>query len=199
MNHASLRIINDEHSSLAAMLQSMRMMIERGPDDEPELFFDILRAMLFYVDEVPEKQHHKKETVLFFPLVARRSQQCDELIQRLNQEHANGEAKVRELQHLLLAWEILGDSRRQIFETEFATYFGFYMEHMHLEKTIIIPEALRVLSESDWATLNSAFSLNNDPLSISIPRDPIYDRLFTRITMRTPEPIGLGMAHRAVS
>ena len=73
------------------------------------------------------------------------------------------------------------------------------MEHMHLEKTVIIPEALRVLSESDWATLNSAFSLNNDPLSISIPRDPIYDRLFTRITMRTPEPIGLGMAHRTVS
>ena len=151
------------------------------------------------MDEVPEKQHHKKETVLFFPLVAKRSRQCDELIQRLNQEHANGEAKVRELQHLLLAWEILGDSRRQIFETEFEAYFGFYMEHMHLEKTIIIPEALRVLSESDWATLNAAFSLNNDPLSMSIPRDPIYDRLFTRITLRTPEPIGLGMAHRAVN
>ncbi len=195
MNHASLRIINDEHSSLAAMLQSMRMMIERGPDNEPELFFDILRAMLFYVDEVPEKQHHKKESDLFFPLISKRSSECDFLIDRLNQEHLNGETRVRELQHLLLAWEILGDSRRQIFETEFAKYFAFYMEHMQIEKTEIIPAALRVLTEADWATLDSAFSLNNDPLSAYIPRDPVYDRLFTRITLRTPEPIGLGNAH----
>ena len=80
MSHISLRTINEEHATLNAMLQSLLMMIKRGPHDEPELFFDILSAMLFYIDEVPEKQHHPKETELLFPIVANRSPQCLSLI-----------------------------------------------------------------------------------------------------------------------
>lgn len=73
MSHISLKTINEEHATLNAMLQSLLMMIKRGPLNAPELFFDILRAMLFYIDEVPEKQHHPKETELLFPIVAKRS------------------------------------------------------------------------------------------------------------------------------
>ena len=58
MAHASLRIIHDEHAALSAMLQSLRMMVRRGPGDGPEQFFDVLRAMLFYIDEFPERLHH---------------------------------------------------------------------------------------------------------------------------------------------
>ena len=32
MHHPALRVIRDEHASLAAMLQSMLQMIKRGPD-----------------------------------------------------------------------------------------------------------------------------------------------------------------------
>ena len=70
MKHRSLEIIRDEHSSLAAMLQSMRMLVDRGPGDDPKNFFDVLRAMLFYIDEFPERLHHPKETELLFPRVA---------------------------------------------------------------------------------------------------------------------------------
>ena len=50
----SLHIIRDEHASLAAMLQSMRMLVERGPSERHKNFFDVVRAMLFYIDEYPE-------------------------------------------------------------------------------------------------------------------------------------------------
>jgi hemerythrin-like domain-containing protein len=194
MSHLSLRTINEEHASLNAMLQSLLMMINRGSHNEPELFFDILRAMLFYIDEVPEKQHHPKETELFFPLLAKRSPLCAELIQRLNNDHQKGESSIRELQHLLLAWEILGDSRRVAFEVAAQKYVDFYKEHMHLEESIIIPEALKELKTEDWGLIDAAFSKNSDPLSSSKPRDPVYDRLFTKITLRTPAPIGLGQS-----
>ena len=46
MAHESIRIIRDEHAALAAMLRSLSMMVKRGPGDEPEKFFDVLRAML---------------------------------------------------------------------------------------------------------------------------------------------------------
>ena len=63
---SALQTIRDEHASLAAMLQSMRLMVQKGPSDERRKFFDVLRAMLFYIDEFPERQHHPKESNLLF-------------------------------------------------------------------------------------------------------------------------------------
>ena len=192
MSHESIQIIHDEHAALAAMLQSLRMMVKRGPGKEPENFFDVLRAMLFYIDEFPERLHHTKETELLFPPVLKRAPHLREAIERLDKDHAHGESSVREIQHLLLAWELLGESRRRAFEQATNQYLDFYLEHMRMEETVILPQAEKVLTESDWKTLDAAFATNCDPLTGKYPRDPVYDRLFTRIVMRAPSPIGLG-------
>ena len=192
MQHISIRIINEEHASLSSVLQSIRMMIKRGPQNSPEAFFDVMRAMLFYIDEMPEKQHHIKESTLLFPPLAARSAQCAAVIEKLEKDHETGEPAVRELQHLLAAWEMLGESRRQEFEKEALNYIDFYMDHMNREDTLIIPEALKLLTDEDWEKLDSAFQSNTDPLSERIQRIPVYDRLFTKIVMRAPAPIGLG-------
>ena len=193
-SQSSLQIIRDEHAALAAMLRSMDMMVQRGPGNEPERFFDVLRAMLFYVDEFPERLHHPKESDLLFPRVARLAPETMETVVRLEKDHAQGEAAVRELQHLLLAWELVGESRRTAFEEAARRYMDFYLNHMQLEETVILPAAQRVLSEQDWKALDAAFASNCDPLTGKYPRDPAYDRLFTRIVMRAPAPIGVGEA-----
>jgi hemerythrin-like domain-containing protein len=192
MSHESIRIIHDEHAALAAMLQSLRMMVKRGPGDEAEPYFDVLRAMLFYIDEFPERLHHTKESELLFPPVRARAPHLQEALDRLDHDHARGEAAVRELQHLLLAWELLGEPRRAAFEEASRRYLDFYLEHMRLEETVILPEAEKVLTVDDWKALDAAFASNCDPLTGKYPRDPVYDRLFTRIVMRAPSPIGLG-------
>jgi len=192
MSHESIRIIHDEHAALAAMLQSLRMMVKRGPGKEPESFFDVLRAMLFYIDEFPERLHHTKETELLFPPVLKRAPHLREAIERLDKDHAHGESSVREIQHLLLAWELLGESRRAAFEQATNRYLDFYLEHMRMEETVVMPEAEKVLTDADWKKLDAAFATNCDPLTGKYPRDPVYDRLFTRIVMRAPSPIGLG-------
>lgn len=174
------------------MLRSLSMMLKRGPGDKPEVFFDVLRAMLFYIDEVPEKQHHPKETTLLFPKVASKSPDIRAVIERLDRDHHESEHAVRELQHQLLAWELLGESRREVFMNAATRYVDAYLEHMHLEEHQVLPQAVQCLDESDWRELDAAFEQNQDPLSKSQPRDPIYDPLFTRILMQAPEPIGLG-------
>jgi hypothetical protein len=63
---------------------------------------------------------------------------------------------------------------------------------MRLEETVILPEAQKVLTDADWKALDEAFATNCDPLTGKYPRDPAYDRLFTRIATRAPAPIGLG-------
>jgi hemerythrin-like domain-containing protein len=196
MHHEALRVIRDEHATLAAMLQSLMQMVKRGPSpegkDQHELFFDVLRAMLFYIDEFPEKLHHPKESDLLFPRVARAAPHVMSAIDQLERDHGAGELRVRELMHLLMAWEYLGDSRRKAFEDGVASYVDFYLQHMRLEETVVLPEAEKHLTEADWHALNAAFATNQDPLNTRLPRDPQFDRLFTRIVMRAPAPVGLG-------
>jgi hemerythrin-like domain-containing protein len=194
MVHESIRIIRDEHAALAAMLKSLGLMIERGPSGDADGFFDVLRAMLFYIDEFPERLHHPKETNLLFPRVARLAPETQDAVSHLDADHAKGEHAVRELQHLLLAWELIGDTRRAAFDDAAKRYLNFYLDHMRLEESVILPAAQRVLSEEDWKEMDAAFATNCDPLTGKTPRDPAFDRLFTRIVMRAPAPIGLGDA-----
>ncbi|MFC7409114.1 hemerythrin domain-containing protein [Hydrogenophaga atypica] len=200
MKFETLRIIRDEHTALSAMLQSLLALVRQGPGDAPERFFDVVRAMLFYIDEFPEKQHHPKESNLLFPRVARVAPHTMATIEQLERDHMQGETVVRDLQHKLLAWELLGESRRKTFVDDVERYIGFYLEHMRLEETVILPEAEAHLTEEDRRELDAAFSRHVDPL-VSMHKnvgheapahDPAFDRLFTRIVMRAPAPIGLG-------
>ena len=67
MKHPSMQIIIEEHSALSAMLRSLSLMLKRGPEPNRDKFFEVLRAMLFYIDEFPERLHHPKESRLLFP------------------------------------------------------------------------------------------------------------------------------------
>ena len=192
MPSTSLRTIREEHASLAAVLHSLRLLLDQGPGDEPAAFFDVMRAMLFYIDEFPERQHHPKESRWLFPKVAERSAEAATAIAQLEREHAGGEAAVRELQHLLLGWELMGEARRGAFADALHRYIRFYLEHMRLEETVVLPAAQKCLEPRDWTDIDAAFAGNANPLVQGPARDPAYDRLFTRIVMRAPSPIGLG-------
>ena len=102
-----------------------------------------------------------------------------------------GEPRVRELQHLLLAWELVGESRRLAFEQQVQDYVRFYLEHMATEERQILPAAEHSLAAADWEALDAAFAADRDPLAGGM-RDPHYDRLFTRIVRTAPAPIGVG-------
>ena len=192
MTHTSIQIIRDEHSTLSALLRSLGMMVDRGPAHQPEAFFDVMRAMLFYIDEFPERLHHPKESALLFPRVAHLVPETWQTIAQLESDHQRGESAVRDLQHLLLAWELVGESRRAAFEQALKHYIAFYLAHMQLEEQVILPAAIQTLSVADWQELDAAFTANCDPLTGKFPRDPMYDRLFSRIVMNAPAPIGLG-------
>lgn len=189
----ALQIIADEHVAVAAVLRSLRPLVEQGPGDEPQRFFDVLRAMLFYIDEFPEKRHHPKESRLLFPLVARKAPQLLAVIEGLEADHMQGEQRVRELQHQLLAWELLGDSRRPVFAEGVDRYVRFYLDHMRTEETQVLPVARQVLDTADCQRLDAAFEDCRDPLAGGCA-DPVYDRLFTRIVLAAPAPLGLGRA-----
>jgi hemerythrin-like domain-containing protein len=191
MGHATLRIIRDEHAALAAMLRTVQQLLARHRRDGTLPDFYALRAMLFYLDEFPEKRHHHKESELLFPKLRARTPLSRDLLDHLDQEHASGSRAIRNLEHTLLGFEMMGESRREAFENELQRYAAFYFAHMKLEETEILPLAERVLQQRDWSDLDEAFLANRDALTGREPEDE-YRALFARIVNCVPAPLGLG-------
>ncbi len=191
MTHLTPMIIRREHAALAAMLRSVVMLLvdQRSRGVLPD--FAALRAMLFYLDEFPEKRHHRKESELLFPKLRARTPLTRELLDRLDDDHARGEQRIRDVEHELLGYEMLGEPRRDAFENAMRNYAEFYLRHMEVEEREILPLAERVLTAGDWADLDDAFSANRDPFTGQDVEEP-YRALFTRIVNMLPAPIGLG-------
>ncbi|MEO8281251.1 MAG: hemerythrin domain-containing protein [Ideonella sp.] len=191
MLHPAMTVILSEHNALSAMLRTIRLLnIEyRRLGTLPD--FTLLRTMLFYVDEFPERLHHPKETQLLFPKLRTRTTEAADTLDRLDREHAAGEHAIRELEHDLLAFEVMGESRRQRFEQSMNLYIDFYLDHMRIEEAEVLPLAVRLLTPDDWAELDAAFLQNRDPLTGHDP-DDAYRPLFKKILNTLPAPLGVG-------
>jgi hemerythrin-like domain-containing protein len=191
MTHATLHIIRDEHQALSAMLRSVPLLLAQHRRNGSLPAFGVLRAMMFYLDEFAEQRHHRKESELLFPKLRARTPLARHLLDRLDHEHASGEARIRELEHKLLGFEIMGETRRAAFERAAESYVDFYLSHMALEEREILPLAERMLTAQDWKELDEAFAANRDPLTGCAP-EAEYKALFSRIVSLVPAPIGLG-------
>lgn len=192
MVHPCIQTIHQEHASISSILSSIIAMLQRGPRGDEENFFETLRAMLFYLDEFPARQHHPKETGFLFRPLRGKSEALAEVIDDLELQHVREENAIRDLQQRLLAWEYFGEARRHDFEDEARKYIHFYHEHMRLEETVVIPEARKLLSDAEWKVLDDAFASNSHPLAPTVQDEPAFRKLFTRIVMTAPDPIGLG-------
>ena len=123
MRHLALAVIHDEQQALAAMLRSMSLLVDQARREGHAPDFAVLRAMLFYVDECPERLHHPKESKRLLPQVRARCPELGPTLDRLDADHGHseaarrrgGEAAIRELEHALLAYEVLGERRQQTF------------------------------------------------------------------------------------
>ncbi len=192
----AVRIIRAEHDALAAMLRTLPLLLDaqRRAGTPPD--FGALRAMLFYVDEFPERLHHKKESDLLFPKLRALAPELRDVLDDLDADHAQGERAIRELQHTLLAWEQMGEVRREKFEHQLKVYTSRYLNHMKREETEILPRAAAAFSAEDWVELDEAFGSHRDPLAPrpGQPVDEAYAPLRQRILAALPAPLGWGPA-----
>ncbi len=194
MQALTLRVITEEHQALSAMLRSLQMLLAQARREHEMPDFDVLRAMLFYVDEFPERLHHTKESELLFPRLRQRAPELVPVLDRLDADHARGEKAIRDLEHALLAFEVMGEPRRAAFEEAVDRYVRFYLEHMSIEERDILPAARQHFTATDWAELDAAFAANRDPLT-GHEAEEGYRPLFRKIVLSAPAPIGLGPSH----
>ena len=193
-NPATCALIRDEHRTLAALLHALKHLVREIRAGRATPDFALLRAIVYYIDAFPEKFHHPKEETFLFTPLARRSAEAAAMIASLRAEHAEGEARILGLQHVLLRYEQEGSDGFAPFAAAVDDYAAFYYRHMEKEERDVIPLALRVLLPADWAAADRAFMANRDPLNGSVEGE--FRQLFSKIINLAPPPIGVGPERR---
>jgi len=189
MNKA-LRILHDEHRSLAAVLHGLRHLAQASRDATVRPRFEVFRAMLRYIDEFPERLHHPKEDAYLFERLAARAPETAPLIEALRAEHVESLERVRVLERALDEYERSWPHWSGPFVAAVEDYAEFHRAHMQREEFEVLPAAERALTAEDWRAIEEAFAGNEDP--IADLREQDLAQLYTRIVSIAPAPIGLG-------
>ena len=193
----ALQTIRDEHRSIAAVLHALKQLAKDAEDPAVEPRFDAFRAMIYYIDQFPERLHHPKEDQYLFARVAARAPQARELIEDLRAEHVMGAQLIRDLEQALVGLEIGWAGADKAFGAAVEAYCQFHWKHMRKEEEQLMPLAERCLTAEDWREIDAAFAGNDDP--IADLREQDFDKLFSRIVTLVPEPIGLGARWKRAS
>lgn len=189
--HPSLRAIESEHLSIASVLAGLAHFAERGLAGGNVPDARVFRAMLQYIDLFAERMHHPKEDAYLFARLRDRTHDADDVLDRLQSDHAYGLGALRALEQAFLHYEEGGAPFFAAFAQEVTRYVAFYREHMRLEETVVFPLAERELTDEDWSAIDAAFAAHQDPLA-SPAQEHDLQALFTRIVTITPTPIGVG-------
>src|SRR5215471_21827387 len=187
----AIRIIREEHRSLAAVLHGMVYLVREIRDRGARPDFALLGAMLYYIDTFPERLHHPKEDKYLFRLLRMRFPAASPLLERLEQEHKTGASKIRALEQALARFQQGGMSEFAAFATAVDSYADFHWDHMRAEEREVLPLAEKHLTAGDWEAIDAAFTDHSDPLFGSTT-EHAYQELFRRIVNLAPPPIGVG-------
>jgi hemerythrin-like domain-containing protein len=189
----AIRIIHDEHRSLAAVIHGMLYLVREIREHGAKADFNLLGAMVYYIDAFPERFHHPKEDRYLFRLLRTRCREAAQLLDRLETEHRAGAEKIRQLQQALARYQQGGAGEFSAFAAAVEAYAAFHWDHMRAEEKELSPLAQKHLTTGDWEAIDAAFTGHTDPL-FGAEAGAGYDALFRRIVNLAPPPIGLGPA-----
>jgi hemerythrin-like domain-containing protein len=187
----AIRIIQDEHRSLAAVLHGMLYVVHKIRDRGMKPDFDLLGAMVYYIDAFPERFHHPKEDKYLFKLLRARCPEARPLLDQLQEEHLAGAEKIRTLEQALARYHQGGSAESAAFIAAVEAYATFHWQHMKREEKEVLPLAEKHLTAGDWEAIDAAFAGHTDPLFGETPTED-YHKLFQRVLNLAPPPIGLG-------
>jgi len=191
----AIRIIQDEHRSLAAVLHGMLYLVHEIRDRGTKPDFDVLGAMVYYIDAFPERFHHPKEDHYLFARLRLRHPDAALLLDRLQIEHRVGAQKIRTLEQALTRYQQGGATEFSPFMAAVESYAAFHWDHMRAEEKELLPLAEKHLTAVDWEAIDAAFLGHTDPMLGAVAGSG-YEALFTRIAKLAPPPIGVGPTHR---
>ncbi len=157
---AATEIIKDEHRSMGAVGKGMQARVAAVRAGTEALDVYLLRAMLDYIEMMPDRVHHPKEDEYLFRLLRRRATEAAGMLDELEAEHLRARELLASMRAALDATH--GGGGIDALERALDAYASFLWQHMKREEESILPLAERCLDAGDWETIAVAFRANRD-------------------------------------
>jgi len=186
----AVQVISGEHRTLTAVLHGMLFCLRHVTYGISQPNFELLGAMLYYIEAFPERFHHPKEDAYLFRLLRERNPAIAPLLDHLQGEHRSGIAKLGELEQALAAFRREGSMKLPAFYSAVAAYAAFQYAHVRAEEDQVLPAAAEFLTTDDWNEIDAAFAGHTDPL-FGADAGFEYEELFRRIVALAPAPLGV--------
>jgi hemerythrin-like domain-containing protein len=157
---AAIEIIKDEHRSMGAVVKGMQARVAAVRNGRESLDVHLLRAMLDYIELMPDRVHHPKEDEYLFRILRQRSIEAAKVLDDLEAEHVRARELLSTLRTTLDS--VGGGGELGPLERTLDTYAEFLWQHMRREEEVVLPLAERALNASDWQTIAAAFQANRN-------------------------------------
>lgn len=165
-----------EHDHILRKLDLLEMQfLDMCRGREPD--FALMRSIIVYVQEYPERIHHPLEDMIFSILLER----VDKIkfIQELIAEHTQLEVVTRRLSESL---ELLpsGAASKEEIKQQLSAFLVVQRNHIYMEEVEVYPLIQSVLTKEDWSRLQSMVPVLDDPIYGRRTRND-YERLYREI------------------
>lgn len=161
---SALKIMAAEHAAfdaaLAAIIDQMRLAETGRFSPDPARLDRTLTNIATFMSSF----HHPKEDDYLFKALRERTRQADEELAVLQHDHAKDSAAFLNLRLALSGTRPGASTQFRDFAILMEAYAAMQLEHMRIEREIVLPIAARVLRPSDWMTIDAAFRSNRDPM-----------------------------------
>lgn len=185
----AMRVLMGEHMALKGITRILRMdaeILDRGQDVDAA----VLKSIVEYIETFPDRIHHPKEEHYLFKAMRKRSPEAATALDHLFREHQQENAMIRDFAAAVDAYAQDTAVSRAIMARAARDYADFVEDHIERENREAFPLAERILSEDDWAEIDTAFADNDDPMLGGPQRDK-FAALYNRIVGLGLPPLGM--------
>jgi hemerythrin-like domain-containing protein len=188
----TLNIIRAEHRRLASVINCFIGVLDDVKDHDLSPDLTLFEQVVVYLETFLYQFHHPKEDeYLFQRMLAHCGKHYRKTIQRLEEEHAQGKVLLSLLRKNLDLYRKNTDQEAfMAFYNIAMVYRDFEWFHMGVEEREILPLAEEILTEADWAELDSVFTVHDDPVFGQLPKEG-FNRLAAKIISQAHAPYGL--------
>ena len=179
--------IKQEHRVLGHVVEVLQQSLRDIAAEHTEVDFNLLAAILYYIDDFPERLHHPKEDEHLFKALKARSPEFDAVLDELRREHVHDGQLVREIHAALVHYLAGAYGSLQAFKSCADAYASMLREHMRKEEGLLA-RAGTSLPEAEWQAILAAFAANEDPLLAHDVRTE-FRELYRRIQNLLPRKL----------
>ena len=143
--------------------------------------YSLMRSIIVYIQEYPEKIHHPLEDMIFSILLKRKDDV--DFVQELITEHTQLEVVTRKLRESLESLSS-GTVSKEELKQQLSEFLVGQRRHIYREETDVYPLIQSVLTKEDWQQLHSAVPVLDEPMFGRRTRED-YERLYREIEDRS--------------